>query len=668
MLLPPTGCRSAGRKDILLTAESTTSDANASRSRAEDDLHRFRHPLDPLDAAEIGVAAVTVRDAHPELERPVFALIALQDPPKELVLRPDAWTRIERTASVVLLDRSSGETYEASVALEAQKVRAWRMVPGAQPPIMLEEFEIAERAARADERFAAALRRRGIDDPSTVQIDALTAGHFDEYPAGRRILWATPYLRERPDSNGYARPIENLRAMVDVSTGEVLEIRDGEVVPLSGAPGDYDEKALGGYRQDLRPLEIVQPHGPSFLVEGNTVRWQGWEVHAALHPVDGLVLSDIRYDGRQVLYRASIAEMVVPYGEPHDGYYWRSYFDAGEYGLGRMTNSLALGCDCLGEIYYFDAVTANSAGEPETIANAICLHEEDHGILWKHRDLATGASEVRRSRRLVLSNIATVGNYDYCFYWSLYQDGHIEFEAKLTGIVLTRGVHPDESLRHSNRIAPDLAAPHHQHLFVARLDMAVGGLANSVYEVDMVRAEDNPANPYGGAMEVRRIRIDNERKARRFIDPSSARTWLVVNETNTTSWGEPIGYKLVPHAGPLLLASEHSSVGRRAGFARAHVWVTRYAPDELHPAGEYPNQHRGGEGLPAWVESQRDLVDTDVVLWHTFGVSHAVRPEDWPVMPVEHVGFSLKPVAFFGRNPAIDLPPSQPPCCETKTV
>ncbi len=402
-------------------------------------------------------------------------------------------------------------TCEAIVA--GSEVESWREVPGVQPAISAEEADLAARAAREDPRFVAALRRRGIEDPQRVQIDPLSVGSFPHLPQGRRILWATPYLRPRPSDNGYARPIENLRACVDISTGEVLDVLDGEPVPLSTADGDY---AVAEHRTGLRPLDIVQPDGPSFELDGHELRWQGWHVHAALHPIDGLVLSDVTYDGRSILHRAALSEMVVPYGDPDEGFYWRSYFDAGEYGLGRTTTPLTLGCDCLGEIRYMDAVLADSDGEPRTIANAICIHEEDAGILWKHYDTVTETSEVRRARRLVISNVATLGNYDYGFYWSLHLDGSIELEVRMTGIVLTRGVRPGEPLRHATRLAPDLAAPHHQHLFNVRLDMAVDGPSNRVYEVDMV---PSPAGEWGGAMETAETLIERESQGRRMIDP-----------------------------------------------------------------------------------------------------------------------------------------------------
>ena len=49
------------------------------------------------------------------------------------------------------------------------------------------------------------------------------------------------------------------------------------------------------------------------------------------------------------------------------------------------------------------------------------------------------------------------------------------------------------------------------------------------------------------------------------------------------------------------------------------------------------------------------MTDTDIVLWHTVGVTHFCLPEDFPVMPVEYAGFTLKPFGFFDTNPAIDL-------------
>src|SRR5690606_36180017 len=161
---------------------------------------------------------------------------------------------------------------------------------------------------------------------------------------------------------------------------------------------------------------IHQPEGVSFTVDGNHLAWQRWDLRVALDPVEGLVLHDVAYqDGdrrRTILHRASLSEMVVPYGAPDPAHRRKNAFDAGEWGLGRFVNSLKLGCDCLGEITYLDAVMADEQGEPSVVEQAICIHEEDDGIAWKHHDLNTGNIEVRRSRRFVVSSTFTVGNYE----------------------------------------------------------------------------------------------------------------------------------------------------------------------------------------------------------------------------------------------------------------
>jgi primary-amine oxidase len=367
---------------------------------------------------------------------------------------------------------------------------------------------------------------------------------------------------------------------------------------------------------------------------------------------------------RPVLFRAAVSEMVVPYGHPGPMHAWKSAFDAGEWGLGRMANSLTLGCDCLGEIRYFDDVFADEKGRPHTRTNAICMHEEDYGILWKHVDLVSGRTEVRRSRRLVVSSIATVGNYEYGFYWYFYLDGTIQLEVKLSGIMSTMAVANGDAGDHAKMVAPGLAAPYHQHLFNVRLDIEVDGPDNAVFEVDAAGAgkPGTPENPWGNVFGTTATLLETESAARRDVDPSRSRTWRIANRSARNGVGEPTAYKLLPASTPTLLAHPDSSVGRRAAFASHNLWVTPYDPEERRAAGDYPNQHRGGAGLPEWTARDRPIVDTDIVLWHSFGVTHIPRPEDWPVMPVEYTGFTLVPFGFFDRNPALDVPPSGDHC------
>jgi primary-amine oxidase len=361
------------------------------------------------------------------------------------------------------------------------------------------------------------------------------------------------------------------------------------------------------------------------------------------------------------MHRASISEMVVPYGDPSPMHNWKNAFDAGEWGLGRMANTLKNGCDCLGEIRYLDWHFADEHGNATKTENAICIHEEDYGILWKHVDLLGGRTEVRRQRRLVVSFIATVGNYEYGFYWYFYLDGSIQLEVKLTGIMSTRAFAENEQSPGA-LIAKGLSAPVHQHLFCARLDFDVDGEVNEIYEVNVDPVPTSVDNPLGNAFEPAATRLETESEAQRVVDASRARAWKIVNHNARNALGNPVGYKLVPGPAPTLMAQPDSSIARRAAFATKNLWVTPYRADERRAAGDYPNQHVGGEGLPRWTAADRSLLDTDIVVWHTFGVTHLPRPEDWPVMPVESCGFHLLPVGFFDKNPALDVPP--PDHCE----
>ncbi|MHB1584227.1 MAG: primary-amine oxidase [Acidimicrobiales bacterium] len=624
---------------------------------------RAMHPLEALTAEEIETAVAVVRAARDLPDGTRFAYVGLHEPPKELVRQAEAGRPVDRRLRLVIVPGPTAEVAEAVVSVTDGTLRSFRTVPSARPALLVEECIGVIGALHADERWRASMRRRGIEDLGRVQIDPWPAGNFGlDHEHGRRISRCLMYVRESDDDNGYARPVEGVVAFVDMGRAEVLEVLDTGVVPLPPERGSYYPEDAGPLRDDLRPLEITQPEGPSFEVDGNAVAWQRWSFRVSMDPLEGLVLHQLAYDDqgrrRTVVFRASVSEMVVPYGDPGPMHGWKSAFDAGEWGLGRMANSLTLGCDCLGVIHYFDVVRADEQGVPRTLANAICMHEEDYGILWKHVDLHTGRTEVRRSRRLVISSIATVGNYEYGFYWYLYLDGTVQLEVKLTGIMSTMAVPPGEDPRFATVVAPQLAAPYHQHLFNVRLDMEVDGPLNTVYEVESRRLAPGADNPWANAFEAVATPLRSELEARRVVDPATSRYWKVVNHEVTNRLGQPVAYKLVPGATPTLLADPGSSVGRRAGFAAANLWVTPFHPEERRAAGDYPNQHEGGDGLPRWTAADRPLVDRDLVVWFSFGVTHIPRPEDWPVMPVEYTGFSLHPVGFFDRNPALDVPPS----------
>jgi primary-amine oxidase len=410
-------------------------------------------------------------------------------------------------------------------------------------------------------------------------------------------------------------------------------------------------------RSDLKSLDIVQPDGVSFQVNGNELRWQNWSMRLGFNYREGLVLHRVGYDDvgrtRSIAHRLSFAEMVVPYRDPSIDHYRRTAFDIGEWGLGFMTTSLELGCDCLGEITYLDAVLHDSRGEPYTIKQAICIHEEDDGVLWKHVDEKAGA-EVRRSRRLVVSFHATVANYEYLVYWRFYQDGTIQSEVRATGIMVVSHVEGEPPAT-GTLVDDHTYAPFHQHFIVARLDLEVDGPQNTVYETHSEVLPVSPDNPYGLALAQRNTPVRTEAESGQDFDWASQRSWKIVNDNVRNRLGTPVSYKLVPSGSFPALVDPSSPILQRAQVIKHALWVTAFDEEERWPCGEFCNQSEFDSGLPEWIKAERTLENTDVVLWHVFGLHHITRPEDWPVMPVDIVSFSLKPVGFFDRNPALDV-------------
>lgn len=529
-------------------------------------------------------------------------------------------------------------------------------------PVLEEEFELVEVLLSTDERWLAALAVRDLD-VAKVRVAPLSAGVF-EYAEekGRRILRGLAFVQDFPEDSAWAHPVDGLVAYVDVVNKEVTQVIDLGAMPIPAEHGNYtDPELTGPLRTTQKPISITQPDGPSFTVTGgNHVEWEKWRVDVGFDAREGVVLHNLGFrDGdqvRSIINRASIAEMVVPYGDPSPIRSWQNYFDTGEYLVGQYANSLELGCDCLGDITYLSPVVSDAFGNPREIRNGICMHEEDWGILSKHSDMYTGINYTRRNRRLVISFFTTIGNYDYGFYWYLYLDGTIEFEAKATGVVFTSAF-PEGGSDNISQLAPGLGAPFHQHLFSARLDMAIDGFTNRVEEEDVVRQAMGEGNERGNAFSRKRTVLTRESEGVREADARSGRTWIISNPESRNRLGEPVGYKLHSENQPTLLADPGSSIARRAAFATKDVWVTRYSGDEeRYPTGDFVNQHAGGEGLPAYIAQDRDIDGQDVVLWHTFGLTHFPRVEDWPIMPVDTVGFKLRPEGFFDRSPVLDVP------------
>jgi primary-amine oxidase len=629
--------------------------------------HSPAHPLDPLTAEEIAEVAAIVRRDQGVGAGWRFASIELREPAKDVLAAAlQAGETAAREAVVVGWGRSDGRAYRGVVSLAGAAVTAWEDLPGQQPNMTVDEWHECDEMLRAHPALAQALARRGITDLSLVLTDmwAYGAALVPERYRGLRLGWSDVWYRGSEQGNPYAHHVTGLHPIVDLNRMALLEIEDS--LDLGDSPqqpevmGEYLPALTGMPLREVAPLEISQPSGPGFSLDGRLLSWQNWQLRLGFNHREGLVVHQVRFSDagrlRPVAHRLSFAEMFVPYRDASPDHYRRTAFDIGEWGLGFMTTSLERGCDCLGEITYLDAVVHDSRGEPQVIRNAICIHEEDNGVLWKHVDHVTGP-EVRRARRLVVSCHVTVANYEYLVYWRFYQDGNIECEVRATGIVVTSHLRSGTRPRNGTLVDRHTYAPFHQHFIVARLDLDVDGPDNTVYSVSSEASGDDP---YGLGLVVRERALRTETEGKQDYDWAVQRGWKVANDNVRNGLGTPVGYKLVPSGAFPPLLDPSSPAFRRAEVIGHTLWVTPYREDERWPCGDFPNLSSRDEGLPVWTAADRPIENTDVVLWYVFGIHHITRPEDWPVMPTDAVSFWLKPFGFFDRNPALDVPPSHP--------
>lgn len=642
------------------------------------------HPLAPLTREEITAAREILeneREIDPESR---YVKIVLDEPAKDEVQAYEAEDlSVDRRVFIIVRDRNENMTYEAVVSLDQETVVSWENKPEVQPSVTLEEFDKCEKTVKTNSEWQEAAAKRGVENFELAIVDPWSVGHHlvpDDVDRERRLAHAMSWIRTSEEDNGYARPMDGLHVWVDLDDMEVVKVLDrgtkiDDVVgELEDAKYREEDREL---RTDLKPYNVDQPEGPSWEIEGRKIEWQKWHIRVGWTQREGLVLYNIGYEDngevRQIINRASCAEMSVPYGDPDPNHNWKNAFDVGEYNIGRLANPLMEGCDCLGYMHYFDAVMNDTDGEVNVVPNAICVHEEDYGTLWKHTNWRTENTEVRRNRRLVVSFVATVGNYDYEFNWYFYQDGSIEPQVRLTGINSNGLVAPEDEQNpgYYEMMAPNVKGMIHQHFFNFRIDLDVDGQRNKLYRRQNQSVPKGPdkriswdgeedsgdVNPTGVTFYADRTQLETEQEAQELIDPLKGRYWQVENPNKTNYLGRPVGYKLVPGENVEAGAQDESSVMERATYIDNHLWATPYREDERFPAGDYPNQHSGGDGLPKWTEQDRSLDGEDIVLWYTLGVNHVDRPEDWPVLPAHLASFKLEPANFFDENPAMDVPP-----------
>jgi len=624
-----------------------------------------KHPLDGLTATEYWAIFDAMKASGHVDAKTRYPLMQLREPPKAEVLQWKPGQPFRREALVIVKEGS--QTFEAVVDLTARKLIAWNEIKGVQPNIMDEEGLGLNEKILENAELQAALRRRGITEFASVFCSGNSPGDFlAPEEQGRRILRVNCF-----DHRGVwdvdSRPISGLTVTWDVNEQKVLRVFDTGVVPVPSAPFDYDRASISPLRDVPTPLNIEQPLGPSFHLNGHEVTWQKWNFHFRMDRRVGLVLNNVRYaDGdklRSILYEASLSEMFAPYMDPTPDWFYVSYFDAGELDDG-FPSSLQPGSDCPENSVYFDEVYATERGIPQLTPHSACLFERSTGDpAWRHVNRGDPL-ESRKRRDLVLRSICACGTYDFIFDWIFMQDGSIQVAVGATGIDEVKAVTPRTAAEdhdghadaYGRFVAENTVAVDHDHYFSFRLDFDVDGTANSFVR-DRLEVEKQPPGSSRKSVWVAKPEVvRSEQQAKLRMSMEHPEIWRVINPSVKSPMGYNVGYEIMPGENGMSIVPADESPLRRAGFTDYHLWVTPFRENERYAAGDYPVQSKGGDGLPAWTKANRPIENTDIVVWYTMGFHHVPHAEDWPVLPTLWHQFELRPVNFFARSQVIDLP------------
>ena len=594
--------------------------------------------------------------------------MTLEEPPKAEVrgwLKGEAFSR--HAFAVVLTD---GRIGEAAINLDARTLSAWNVIENRQAAITIDEIVAVGDILKSDERWRAAMAKRGITDFANILCFPFSTGpSFDPALAGRRLLNSSCVDRTGASNNVSGRPIENLMATVDLVTRKVVSITDLGVLPLPPDTPSHAWKDSGQARPVARPVEIASPQGSNIAITGGEVRWDNWSFHVRLDPRSGAVLSLIRYDDhgtmREIAYQLSASEMFVPYMDPAPTWSFRGYMDIGEYGFGVLATRLRPGEDCPAGASFLDVTIADTKGAPVGLQGVVCIFERPSGDpLWRHDEAVNQTYEARGNTELVVRMAPVVGNYDYLVDYVFDRAGDIDVRLGAYGIDETKGVASSTlsdptaaaDTAYGTLIGKRLVAVNHDHYMAFRIDMDVDGTANRFVEDRIVPKRISESGPRRSLWQVesRTMAVEGP-----VTTPINAAQFRVESTTRKNAQGYPTGYQLMPgHTDSSILAPDDPTQ-IRAGFSAYAMWSSAYAPHELFAAGAYPNENPDVDGLPKWVAAKRSIEGNDLVLWYTIGFRHLPRAEDWPAMPGLWHGFRLRPFNFFDRSPALDVPPAQ---------
>lgn len=646
------------------------------------------HIFDPITDGEIVTATSLLKDLHGD-GKLFFSQVDRLDPPKKEALRYLDIERfgggelpyIPRRVYAYYYVNNKMPLYKAIVNVSEKVIISSKMTPeGTIGPLQPDGMTAVEDAVMDHPIVKAEIAKLKLDDvhyahPKLGKLKYKvvcepwmygTDSPHDKIP----LIQAYMYLAvDHSESNHYSIPLKfspvfeyltHKFVRMDYLPSGADERYIKNTLPMGKIPEivEYHPDLAEDYkpREGLKPLIIVQPEGPSFTVDGSKITWQGWEFRVCTNVREGFALYDVHFKGRSLFYRLALEEMTVPYGDHRPPFHRKQAFDLGDCGFGNTANSLALGCHCLGVIKYLDTTRSDVNGNPVLIPSTICMHEQDYGLLYLHKNYRTDSSVVTRRREFVVQTIATVANYEYIINLIFDQAGAITVQVRATGILSTMPNDPNNVTDFGTIVGPGVTAAYHQHLLSFRFDTRIDGDKNTVVYDDYVPMEENSAvNQYNVGFVQKRTIVENSGSVDQ--SPFTNRTYKVINENSINPVTlKPVGYKFEMPAKQMILASPNSYNVKRAYYATKQFWVTKYGEDQLYPAGEFTNQSQKDTGLINWADGKDSVRNTDTVVWATLALTHPPVTEQFPVMTSDFMQFLVTPASFFTKNPALDVP------------
>ncbi len=622
-----------------------------------------QHPMDALTTEEIVKTVQILRDAKVTTDKALYPVITLYEMTKSDVLAWKLNDPLKRQAFVI--SRNKTETTESIVDLDTGKVLFHKAVLGVQPMIMDSEWLRGRDSFMADPRFRKALQRRGYGEKNAVFCTPSSAGFFPgEGLDNRRILKIPCYENAQKLAANMTRPIEGLMGIVDTDTGEVIDVIDREVVPVTPAPPSYSD-AANPPDAPLHRVEISAQEGSNIKLGGNLeVQWNHWSFHVRADKRAGAILSLAKFDDRLIVYQMNISEMFVPYMDPNDTWSYRTFLDAGEFGLGYLMSSLEPEVDCPPDAIVTDLTFPNDIGSSYARPRALCIFERPTGDpAWRHYSSGSKKTVGRAETELVVRHIPTLGNYDYIIDYIFTPRGSIKIRAGATGFDSIKTVTSKDmdaetatiDTAYGTLIAPYTVAPNHDHYFSFRLDMDVDGPKNTFVKDAFIPERIPNAKTRKSLWRIKTTTAPTEGPVVADHMSAGGEAYRVSNPNIKTNLKFNPSYWIHGgHATTSILAPDDPPQ-QRADFSSHEMWISKYNPDELWAAGLYPNLSKGGDGLPQFVKDRQSLENEDIVVWYTMGFRHLPKPEDFPILPTLWHEVTLSPAYFFERDPSSKL-------------